>query len=470
MSTQLYKYNALDCGITAEVYENLRERFTPQTQHVYEFERACQGPALAMTIRGIRVNRGALDAAIADIHTVICEHQSWLDGETHKIWGKGVNTASPPQVQGLLYSEAGLNLPQRRNRDGHLTADKNALRTLADKYPKARPIIKGIQHQRDLVEQRKVLSRGVSRDGRFRTSNNVGATETGRWSNSKTAFNEGGNLQNVMPRVRHVFVADPGWVMVNMDKKQAESLCIAYLAGDEAYIAAHETGDVHTVACRIFWPDMAWTGDITEDRAMAERTIPEWDAAQRSFRDHSKRCQHGTNYVMSPSGLARWAHIPLREARAAQARYFAAYPRIQDYHGEVRAALADTGRLTTPFGRVRQFLGRYWDDATHREAVAHTPQSVIADELNLSLYRIWRDHDPDLVQVLANGHDAVLAQVREERLQEGLDAMHAHMDVPLPIRGRIMTISHDCSVGLNWGKRTEANPDGMRDGETLDAS
>jgi len=112
-----------------------------------------------------------------------------------------------------------------------------------------------------------------------------------------------------------MFIADPGKVLCYADLKQAESLTVAYLAGDEAYIEAHKSGDTHTFVARMIWPDLPWTGDIWKDKAWAKEHMPEWDPADgHDFRFQSKRIQHGGNYGMSPYGVARVAHIPVAEA------------------------------------------------------------------------------------------------------------------------------------------------------------
>lgn len=88
------------------------------------------------------------------------------------------------------------------------------------------------------------LMRFVDPDGRIRTRI-FQATETGRWSSSSP------NLQNIpsrrephlhalfpgrkVPKIRSIFVAPPGYVMISADYSQAELIVLAILSGDTKF-------------------------------------------------------------------------------------------------------------------------------------------------------------------------------------------------------------------------------------------
>lgn len=86
-------------------------------------------------------------------------------------------------------------------------------------------------------------------DGRFRPEYVVGGVVSGRW-----ASRGGGALQ--IPRVlRRAVVADPGWVLVVADAAQLEPRVLAALAGDRAFAAAAETGDLYAALAGAFGGD-----------------------------------------------------------------------------------------------------------------------------------------------------------------------------------------------------------------------
>ena len=69
--------------------------------------------------------------------------------------------------------------------------------------------------------------------------------------------------------------------------------------------------------------------------------------------------------------------------------------------------------------------------------------------------------DNNAIQVLANVHDAVLGQVRKGDYDTLRHAVSL-MSVPVQIGKRVMNIATECTIGLNWGKASEANPHGQR--------
>lgn len=437
--------SCLTHGINGALTAEIDSR--PEAQLVYRFERAMQNPAMQMQFRGTRIDEkkcifscGVLDRALDRIKRILAV---W--GE--RTWGKPINFQNNHyrHLPVLFYQH--FKVPPIRNKEKRLSCNREALEKIRDtaKNPQAAYVARAILLARDCKKQLDVLLSRRDKRGRFRSSFNVGATETGRWSSSKNCFGEGNNQQNVTPNRRGVFIPDDGWLMGNADLKQAESLVVAHLCGDPRYIEAHEAGDTHTYVARLIWPEVNWTGDIKEDRKIAEERF------YRHFtrRDLAKRVQHGSNYGMSEYLLARILKIELRFAREIQGRYFTAFPGIQQWHKAIREHVRRFGEMTTALGRRRQFFGRVWDDATVREAISNEPQSIVADILNRGLHRLWERYDPDPVQVLQNGFDSVLFQHRPEFNDPKLviDAL----TVPFKINGRPVTIGVDCKLGgTSW--------------------
>ena len=464
-----WAYNSYDCLTLPQILERLRPELHANATRVYNFERAMQGPALTMMLRGVRVNRLAHSRALTTLDKSSLGAQGALDNVAakHDIPLKKlpkdkrrkvrVNTASPKQVSAFLYDHLGLPAQWKMNAVGKRvrTSDKDALAKLADQFPNT-PGLDEIAVMRFFAEQHKVLDRGVSDDGRWHCSFNVGATETGRWSSSYSPMHEGGNLQSIMPSLRNIFEADPGYTLFYADLAQADSLGIAYLAQEPDYIAAHKAGNVHVSSGQILWPEHEWT------KEWAKNTSLPWDE-HHTWYDGSKRMQHGNNFAQTAKGLAKRMRMSQADAREAQGRYFACYPGITAYHDWVRTEIKRTGMLTTPLGRDRQFLGRHWDDATIREAIAHTPQSMTADILDIGLWRVWRAFDPEPIQILANGHDAILGQVRSDLAVQMIPEVLRLMRVRVMVHGREMVIPVEAEVGKNWGAYdAEDNPEGLR--------
>lgn len=519
-------YACLDTTGTREIFDVLRARVNPDQARIYEWNKRQLAPSLAMTLRGLRVDGPAreasakalaaelktLNAKIAFLPAVLelwdgweletgpCDVVAFTESGKRKLhkWPrspeKGVKLptegmtclvcmkprrkykpfepGSDDQVKHLLYTLH--KMPHRYNKEGNLTTNEEALSSLVEmesprKWKGTRALCQALLEHRDLVKQLGFLNAKLSPAGRFHASFNVAAAWTGRWSSSKDPFGVGSNLQNVGEQHRHIFLADPGTTMFYADLKTAESLLVAYLSGEMGYIEAHK-GDVHTYVCRLLWPDVAWTGDIHRDKKIASSTLPAWDNVPgHDLRFQSKRVQHGSNYGLTPYGMARIAHIPVAVAVAAQAHYFAAFPMIREWQKFIAGEVKESRPLYNHLRRVVWLMGRPWDDHTRKQGLSFSPQGGVGDILNIGLYRMWDWHDPHLIQVLAQVHDAVLGQVPSDLVVDVVPTIRACMTVKNPVtdfRGvtRECIIPVEVAVGQNWGKwHPEKNPLGLKE-------
>jgi DNA polymerase I-like protein with 3'-5' exonuclease and polymerase domains len=495
-------YNALDVTGTREIADVLLPRLIPETEFTYKFERAQQNPAFSMMMRGVRIDVAKRDALVKKLKAelgVITRRIAKMPGvvdvwdgkvlETgwcpvnlgkHHKWPKGVpdserkcehchtdriklkpfEPTSQAQVRRLFYELH--KIPGQYNKKHEISVDDDVLDRIGKKFPKVQHITEAIREVRDRQKQIGSLSAKLTKDNRYPSSFNVGAAWTGRFSSSKNPFGQGGNLQNWSEQHRHVAIPDYGYDIAYIDLKQAESNVVAHLAGDEAYIEAHRIGDVHTYVTRLVWPDMPWTGDIKQDKKIAKR-LPEWDNVEgHDFRFQAKRIQHGSNFGLTPPGISMIAHIPLKEAKFAQANYFKAFPGIKAWQDSIAASIRGHEPLTNVLFRTVQLMGRPWDPHTIKQGLSFKPQSSVADILDLAMIRIWLEMDPHELQLLAQVHDALLAQYPSGRLDLVRKAAQL-MRIPIEVNNRIMVIEAEIAVGKNWGHKSEHNPEGLEE-------
>ena len=187
---------------------------------------------------------------------------------------------------------------------------------------------------------------------------------------SKNAFGGGTNNQNLTDEMREMFIPDEGKKLAYADLEQAESKAVARLSGDEAYIKACDSGDLHTFVSRMIWPGLGWDMNLKHDKEIAEQQF----YRHFSYRDMSKRGGHLTNYKGKPATMSHHLKITLDLATRFQNSYFQAFPGIPEWHGRVARDLATHSKMTTKLGFMRWFFGRLQDEATIREAVAFEPQ------------------------------------------------------------------------------------------------
>lgn len=468
-------YNALDCCVTHEVFDEISRNFNAPPA-IYSFERALQGPYLEIMLRGFRVDSISRGAAATGLRARIEKLQNRLDRMAQAVWDKGLNPRSYKQLQEFFYGAMRYK-PVMVGQKGEwkVSTSREALEKL-EVYLHARPIVSTILAIRDLGKQLQVFETDIDADSRFRTSYNIAGTETGRPSSSENAFGTGGNAQNIAPGLRYVFVADDGYRLVNIDLEQVEARDVGFICGclfdDWTYLDACESGDLHTANARLIWPELGWTGDIKQDRIRAEHQF----YRDFSYRDMAKRGSHLSNYVGTAYTASRHLKVPQSIMEEFQARYckgraaepkkgvaeiIPAFPVIPRYWQWVATELQTSHQLTNLFGRRRHFFGRPNDDATLREGVAFVPQSTTADRMNLGLYRVWK-HMPEC-QLLAQTYDSITFQVLDtprmhDLIQEALHRIRIELVSP---SGRSFIVPGDAKTGWNWGNWSKTNPDGL---------
>lgn len=501
-----WAYNALDVTGTREVADTLLPRLTPATEHTYRFERALQNPAFAMMNNGVRVNAVLRAQMVAELKRELAKAErligkmpgvvdvwdgkdletGWCPaelGKRHK-WPKGIpdeerhcerchtprvkhkpfEPNSQAQVRHLFYDL--LKIKPLFNKKHEVSVDDDVLERIGQKYPKYQHITEALRNVRDLKKQIGSLNAKLTGDNRYPSSFNVGAAWTGRFSSSKNPFGLGGNLQNWAERHRVIAEPDNGYELAYVDLKQAESNYVAHEASDEKYIEAHKSGDVHTYVTRLVWPQLPWTWDLKKDKAIAKQN-PTWDQAPgHDFRFQAKRIQHGSNYGLTPYGIAMIAHIPVVEATNAQSNYFRAFPGIPAWQNGVAAKIRQHEPLINLLGRTIYLFGRPWDAHTVKQGLSFSPQSGVADILDLAMLRIWlnlyNEMDPVAFMMLAQVHDALLVQFKKGRYELLKQAVEL-MRIPVPVNGRVMIIEGEVAVGMNWGHQSKENPDGIRE-------
>lgn len=458
-------YNGLDCCVTHEIFDTLRAQADNVALSTYEFSKSLQAPILEMNLRGLLVNKRRKLAVVTDIRRKIAQLEEQLDYLICEGVGvPSINWRSPSQLKTLLYSVIGLP-EQKKISNGvwSVTTDEEALEKLSQ-YFIAEPICNHLLLLRGLGKSLGFLETNIDPDGRMRTQFNIAGTNTGRFASSVTDFGTGTNLQNVTSSLRSIFVADPGMMFCNIDLEQADSRNVGALCWEalpdwpernaSAYLDACESGDLHTFVSKIAYPELPW-GEAP-DREIAERLAYK----HYDYRYLSKKCGHGSNYLATAATVAKHARITRRVAEEFQSKYFQAFPCIPAWHETIFRELETVGFLQTPLGRRRFFFGRPKEGATRREAVAYTPQSMTADEINQGILRLWRG---DKVQLLVQVHDSILFQFPEHLRDEIVPWALEEIKTKLVLRkGREFVVPVDAETGWNWGKVSDDNPDGLK--------
>lgn len=453
-------YNGLDCCVTEEVLRNLLPITDEVAERTYSFSRALQAPVLEMAMRGLLVNQPRKARVMQEMRKKLVA----LEAQLKSIVEEGIgfpnfNWRSPKQLNDLLYGVMNLPVQKKRNSKGQFapSTDRNALEKLSVYYI-AEPVINHILALRDLGKSLGFLETAIDPDGRMRSNFNIAGTNTGRFASAMSDFGTGTNLQNVTSSLRSIFMADPGYKFANLDLEQGDSRNVGAICwelfvekhGEEfagKYLDACESGDLHTLVCRMANPILPW--DSAPDREIADQIA----YRGKSYRDLSKVLGHGSNYLGTPRTMSAHSKVPVKLVDQFQRNYFSAFPCIPKWHESVFYSLETFAQITTLFGRRRFFFGRPKEAATRREAVAYAPQSMTAEEINTGILSLWR---ANRVQLLVQVHDSILFQYPEEQEDEIIPWALETLKTWLTLKkGREFAVPTEAQVGWNWGYRSD---------------
>lgn len=361
---------------------------------------------------------------------------SALEGEIHQLAGGPFNIGSPKQLADVLFGK--LSLPVIRKTKTGASTDADVLEELAALHPVPAKIV----DYRMLTKLKGTYIDALPalvnpRTGRLHTTFNQAVAATGRLSSSDP------NLQNIPirtefgRRIRHAFIADPGFRIVSADYSQIELRVLAHFSGDPAFVEAFSTGqDIHRrTAAEVF-------GVAPEAVSAEQRRI-------------AKAINFGLVFGQTDFGLAQSLRIPRADARTYIANYFARYARVREYMNSAIAEARRTGSVGTLLGRTRrlpEINASRAQDRNYAERIArNTPiQGTAADLLKLAMIRVdaGLDRFPD-ARLLLTVHDELVFEVKAEVVQDFSAWVKAEMEAVHPLRVPLVVDVHD---GANWGE------------------
>ena len=353
----------------------LYEKLAPQldelglTKLLQEMEIPLCSVLANMERRGVLVDKGALSRFGEMLTGRIADTQKEIYAQA----GEEFNILSPKQLGHILFEKLGLP-PIKKTKTGYST---NA--EVLEKLQYQHPIVSLVLEYRQLTKLNSTYVEGLSKviagDGRIHTSFQNTVTATGRLSSTEP------NLQNIPVRtalgaeMRTMFVARPGWVLVDADYSQIELRLLAHMSGDEAMIQAFRDGvDIHTVtASQVF--------GVSPDRVTAD------------MRRAAKAVNFGIVYGISPFSLSQDIHVSVAQAKSYMEKYFAHYAGVRAYMDGVVEQGKSQGYVSTLYGRRRwlpELKSSNFNTRSFGERVAlNMPiQGTAADIIKLAMIRV----------------------------------------------------------------------------------
>lgn len=343
------------------------------------------------------------------------------------------------------------------------------------------PFIKTLLLYRSLTKKSGFLNFQPWR-GRLTSQDLPSGTDTFRLASRQVFGKWGTNKQNIEKALRRVCIADEGKTLLQKDQIGAEAVIVAYLCQRGNYRLMMEQGiKAHVyVALHVFsevWRaklkrDMGPYVFASLDKLTSIEGWPEvdalikssdnWPASERYYYIAKMIC-HASNYGMkAPTFQLNVLDksegtivLGKRQAEYYLATYHALFPEIQSWHTEVRAQLAQDNTLYNLFGDRRIFYGN-WGDDLFKKAYAFVPQStvgMITNRCTIALQEMLDrgEHQEHGIDILANGHDAILVQCLEGHEHQVNDIITPLINVKFTVRpDSEFTMRSDCQVGHDW--------------------
>ena len=358
----------------------------------------------------------------------------------HEVVGREFNLGSPKQLQEILFTERGL--PKTKRIKSGYTTDADALQNLFAQT--GDPVLAHLLRHRDVAKLKSTvdgLLKSVSDDGRIHTTFNQTVAATGRLSSTDP------NLQNIPirteegRRIRRAFVVGPGFdQLMTADYSQIEMRIMAHLSGDEALIAAFNSGaDFHAAtASSVFHVPLA---EVVADQ-----------------RRKIKAMNYGLAYGLSAFGLANQLTVSTEEARGLMEEYFERFGGVRDYlQAVVRRAVQD-GYTATILGRRRYLPDLSSDNRQRREmaermALNAPIQGSAADIIKIAMLDVEKALDDSGMssRMLLQVHDELVFEIgpgEREALEELVRRKMGHavaLDVPLDVSVGVGRSWHDAA-------------------------
>lgn len=434
-------YAAEDADVTLRLWEILKPSVAGKGKAtVYEtLERPMPQVLSSMERAGIKVDPDQLHVLSSDF----AQKMMAAEAAAHEAAGRDFNVASPKQIGEILFGEMGLP-GGKKTKTGAWSTDAAVLDSLASEGH-ALPV--ALLEYRQFAKLKSTYADAlldhINREtGRVHTSFSLAATTTGRLSSTEP------NLQNIPIRteegrkIREVFIAEPGNVLVAADYSQVELRLLAHIAGVDALKDAFKDGiDIH-----------AMTASEVFDTPI--------EGMDPMIRRKAKAINFGVIYGISAFGLANQIDVSREEAKAFIEAYFEKFPGIADYMERMKTEAKEKGYVETIFGRRAHFPSIRDKNPNmrmfaERQAINAPIQGSAADVIRRAMIRM-----PDAIardnldaRMLLQVHDELVFEVPENQAGDLIALTKTVMsDACRPALELSVPLEVDAKAGATWGE------------------
>ncbi len=411
----LHRYNATDACVTYELDEPLRADMQADgvLQPYYDLLIPGANAFAEGEFQGLHVDLDFMDSLDLELREQLKELEQ-------KLGAWVVNPRSPNQVKAAFNEVMGGELAD---------TTKDTLKRIVEKDPmsEAADMSRELLRYRELHKEWSTYVKGMFKfvvDGRIHSDFKLHGTETGRLSSARP------NLQNIKQgRLRKMFVAEPGKVLVSLDYSQIELRVAAVLLGDQWLLEQFRSGrEIHKEVARALF------GDSYSDR---------------QYRD-GKAVTFGIFYDRRAPAIAGQLRIPIRKAQRMIDDWKGNVPGLEKYWQGIREQIKTYSYLESFYHRKRRFWLITNDNMldVFREGY-NFPISSAASDITLRSFIRVKEHfkDDPTVHAVVAVHDSITVECPEEKAEYVTRVVQGIMEdvqdwpIPMPV---------DVKVGRAW--------------------
>lgn len=409
-------YSYLDAKYTWLLWRNQKDQMEAEhVRHVFDMEMDLFPAIMDMERIGTPIDEEALDKLGEGFIAEMEDIQLTVDETAGDHINLNANRQVAHFVYGVLEHKCTVFTPS-----GERSTSKETLEALGqDEY------VKMILEHAALRKLDGTFIKGLKKtivDGRVHPDfNQVGAV-SGRLSARHPNIQQIPSRSERGKRVREVFVASPGKLLVVSDLSQIELRMLAHLSQDRQLMKTYRgDADLHSLTA-------------------AAAFGPNFTPIQRTF---AKNVNFSILYGAGPLTIVRRYGVPsVKMAKRLLNAFYMAYPSVEPWKQSVldEARSRYRRRITPPYvttilGRKRRLpdllsLDRQEQSAAERQAISVVVSGSAADLFKLAMIqcyqlleeRAWEGH------VLMTVHDELVVEVPEKHAEEGLRLVKTAME------------------------------------------
>lgn len=438
----LHRYNALDTITTARLATRLEGQMKKEKSLNRMWGGVVQGACVAieqMEAWGIAASRENVE--VFDRMLEMTQRELSMRFEQYE----DLNPDSTASISNLLFGKLGLP-SVKLTPGGSQSTDKEALTAIRDEHPLVE----------DLIEWRRVsklrgtyatgMMQHIRSDGRIHPSFRIDGARTGRMSCAEP------NLQNIRrpedpesKMARDIFVAPPGFKLVEFDYSQLELRVATILSGDPKMKAIWDEGvDYHLKTAQMI-SRIAWGIDPSE--------------ITDAHRTQAKTVNFAVLYGMTAVGMSRRLGLSIRECEKVMDAIMGEFKVFAAWCDEQIALARRTGYVYTWWDGEQARRRPLWgiaskDDKERSNAengAKNTPVQGTASEFCLaSLAEAvnWIEDEQVPAKLVLTVHDSLMFEVRDDAVE---DTMRAVPEIMKQWNSAGIPLGVDMKVGQAWG-------------------